>query len=60
MTLVSLSLLISWMTLSILGISLSGLVHVLFVAAVVVVFVTDGPLRRRRNVTAPPTLPIRP
>lgn len=60
MTLVSLSLMISWMTLSILGISLSGLVNMLLVAAVVVVLVTDGPLRRRRSAPTPPSLPARP
>lgn len=49
MTFVSLSLITMWMALMVLGVTLSGFVHLLLVAAAVIVFVSGN--RRSHPVT---------
>ena len=52
MTLVSLSLITSWMTLLLLGLSYGGLVHLLPVLAVAIVFLTGNRARRLQRLPA--------
>lgn len=51
MSYVSLSLITTWMTLVVLGVTLAGLVHVLMVAAAAIVFLS-GNRHRARAVAA--------
>lgn len=57
MTYVSLSLITTWMTLVVLGVTLAGLVHLLVLAAAAIVFLSGNHARRRAAENPPSELP---
>ena len=57
MTYVSLSLITTWMTLVVLGVTLAGLVHLLVLAAAAIVFLSGNRARRSAAASPPSEVP---